>query len=105
MQTFRKIGFLFRASDGWPNCFLPGDYISTYHPAHGGHSGIVIETKWRKDGWPTVVELPGPSALADRGWYKPEATNDVRIGTWIKSDITDASVHYLGRLLITQTAP
>lgn len=102
MQTFRKMGYLFRASEGFPNCFLPGDYIATYAAGHGGHSGIVVETKWRRDGWPTVVDLPGPSTLADKGWYDPASTSDIRKGIWIKSDLENASVHYLGRLLHTQ---
>jgi hypothetical protein len=105
MAAFREKGYLFRLSEGFPNAFLPGDFIATYGDGHG-HTGIVIEASLRKNGWPTVVELPGPSTTVDLNEYNPIQTNDVRKGIWSKSymNIADKS-HYLGRLLLSKVAP
>ena len=102
INFFKKHGHVFHKR-GFPGWFLPGDVLATHGP-DGGHAGIVIERKLRSQGWPRVVELPGPSTWLAWARYRPEQTSDLWMDTWTKSKEENVDVHYLGRLLLSQQA-
>lgn len=92
---FRRIGTVWHNRSTFPSEYLPGDFVATYAPGHGGHSGIVT-TRSSTTNAPTVIELPGPSTQADAGTYDPASTNDVKEQTWSKRGVAD-QYQYLGR--------
>lgn len=100
LDVFRRIGYVWRKSDGYPSQFLPGDYICTSYKGDA-HAGIVTVRSNSKL-VPEVIEMPGPSTLLAEGTYDPSKTNDVRKGPWSKARVPIRESHYLGRLLISK---
>jgi len=100
LQAFRSKGYVWRRSTGYPAKYVPGDFICTLGHG-GGHSGIVVDYAPTST-VPKVIELPGPSTQVDLGTYNPASKNDVRQGNWTKSGVTDPTVNYLGRLLVSK---
>jgi hypothetical protein len=96
IDEFRRIGRVWHGRSTFPSEYLPGDFVATYSPGHGGHSGIVT-TRSPTSTAPKVIELPGPSTQADAGTYDPASTNDVKEQFWSKQGV-DAALQYLGRV-------
>lgn len=105
LREFRRKGYVWRRSEGYPATYLPGDFICTWAPG-GGHSGIVVEAGPTDGGArpPVVIELPGPSSQVSDGTYDPAATSDIVRHAWSTFRVL-AVAHehqYLGRLLHTR---
>lgn len=101
LREFRRRGYVWRRSDGYPPTYLPGDFICTWAPG-GGHSGIVVETGPTDGGAtePVVVELPGPSSQVSDQTYDPTSTSDIVRHRWSRFRLfTRHESQYLGRLL------
>jgi len=95
IDRFRRIGTVWHGRSTFPPEYLPGDFVGTYRPREGGHSGIVTKRSPTSSA-PTVIELPGPSTQADAGTYDPVSTNDVREEPWSKQGVAGQD-QYLGR--------
>jgi hypothetical protein len=102
LDEFKKKGFVWRRTDGYPTEYLPGDFICTLAGAEG-HSGIVMQGGPTKGGAtpPVVMQLPGPSTQMSDGTYSPERTNDVTIGAWSiwRTTRVHTDFQFLGRIL------
>jgi hypothetical protein len=103
LNVFRQTGFVWKRSERYPDQYLPGDFICTLRPGHGGHSGIVVQPDPTRGGAnaPMVIDLPGPSSQVTDGSYNPASTNDLQLHRWPSFRINDVEPKYqfLGRLL------
>jgi hypothetical protein len=101
-EEFKKKGYVFRRTDGYPTEYLPGDFIHTLAGAEG-HSGIVMQREPTRGGShpPLVMQLPGPSTQLSDGTYDPESTNDVTIERWSiwRTTQVHSDFQLLGRIL------
>ncbi len=104
LRAFRRKGYVWTRSEGYPPAYLPGDFIATWAPG-GGHSGIVVETSPTEGGArpPIVVELPGPSSQISDQTYDPGSGSDIVRHAWSSFRLhTRLDAQFLGRLLHTR---
>jgi len=103
LDNFRRIGYVWQRDQRYPSKYLPGDFICTYAPGHGGHAAIVVQDENTGGGSvaPMIIDLPGPSSQISDGTYNPAATNDIQLHRWPSFRISQLPVNcqYLGRLL------
>jgi hypothetical protein len=108
LNEFRRRGYVWQRDLGYPDEYLPGDFICTYSPGRpgehgGGHSGIVVEAGRTNGGRsaPVVIDLPGPSSQVSEGIYSPANTNDLQRHRWPAFRISGVPLEeqFLGRLL------
>jgi hypothetical protein len=104
LDEFRRLGYVWRRSEGYPTEYLPGDFMCTW-AVGGGHSAVIVEAGPTAGGAraPTVVELPGPSSQISDRTYDPASTCDIVRHEWsgFRLLAVDMEHQYLGRLLHT----